>query len=608
MPPLISCESICKSYGQRQLFTGISFGIFEGDRFGLIGPNGSGKSTFLKIIAGLERPDEGEITLQRQIKVGYVPQEEAFPEGDTVEAVLHAALRGLPMEMHERNISVDAMLGRLGFSRHDQHVGTLSGGWKKRLAIARALIVEPEVLLLDEPTNHLDLEGILWLETLLSAPRFAYLMVSHDRYLLNSATNRIIEINRAYPGGSFCINGNYSAFLQKRDEFLHGQASRQQALTAKVRQEIEWLQRGARARSTKARGRIEAAGRLIEELDETKDRNDRHRAIDLEFDATGRRTQKLLVARDLTKSLGGRVLFTGIDVLLTSKMKLGLLGPNGSGKTTLLRMLSGDLEPDEGSIWRAEGLRIVRFKQDRADLDKTVTLREALSPNGGDTLIYRGKSLHVTAFAKKFLFQPEQLVMQVSELSGGEQSRILIARMMLEPADLLILDEPTNDLDIPSLEVLEDSLDDFPGTVVLVTHDRYLMDRLCTELLAIDGKGGHGFFAEYAQWERQLSLDSAAVRPEKPATRNTLRPVTPPKIKLTWKEKRELAQMEESILEAETEMESALLALQDPRVYSDHQALHNASERHHAAEEQVRRLYARWEELDEKRRKSLDEQ
>ena len=278
-----------------------------------------------------------------------------------------------------------------------------------------------------------------------------------------------------------------------------------------MKQEIEWLKRGARARTTKAKGRIEDAGELMQELADTRARNV-SRTVSLGFDATGRKTKKLLAAMGIAKGFGERTLFRRLDLLLRGGMKLGLLGANGSGKTTLLRVLTGELEPDTGTIFRADGLRIVLFQQNRQDLDTGVTLREALSP-GSDTVIYRGAPIHVVSWAKRFLFTPEQLVMQVSELSGGEQSRILIARMMLQAADVLILDEPTNDLDIPSLEVLEDSLDDFPGALILVTHDRFMMDRLCDEILALDGEGGTAFYAEFAQWERkQVEQEAAAYK------------------------------------------------------------------------------------------------
>lgn len=439
---------------------------------------------------------------------------------------------------------------------------------------------------------------------MLKSATFAFLLVSHDRYMLERVTNRIVEINRAYPEGHFSVPGTYSTFLEKREEFLSGQVSQQQALASKVRTEIEWLQRGARARSTKAKGRIEEAGRLMGELAETKFRNEQQRSVQLGFDATGRKTRKLLVAKNLQITLGGRTLFSQLDLTLRSGMKLGLIGPNGSGKTTLLRLLTGELAPDAGEITQADALRVVLFRQNRQGLDKNATLRDALCPNG-DTVVYRSKPIHVVSWAKRFLFQPEQLVMRVNELSGGEQSRILIARMMLDPADVLILDEPTNDLDIPSLEVLEESLEDFPGTLILVTHDRFMMDRLCTELLGLDGHGHADSYAEYAQWERVQAERAQDEKPqEKPKPK--AKPVSQPKIKLTWKEARELEGMEETILNAEAAVETILAAIQDPANATDHRKCFELSEQLHAAEEQVKALYARWEELEAKRQQMAE--
>ncbi len=354
------------------------------------------------------------------------------------------------------------LLGKVGFADAEQAVDSLSGGWRKRLSIARELIRGPDLLLLDEPTNHLDLEGILWLEKLLANAPFSFLLVSHDRYFLENATNRIVELSSAYADGYLSTNGTYSDFLVKREEYLGAQAARQQSLAGQVRREIEWLHRGAKARTTKAKGRIQQAGQLMQDLSDLKTRNAQSGAAKIDFVASNRQTRKMLAAKNVSKSFGGRQLFSGLDLVLSPGTKLGLLGPNGSGKSTLIRLLAGQDSPDAGEIWRAEQLRIVLFDQSRRQLDKSQTLRDALSPTG-ETVSYRGSSMHVTAWAARFLFRKEQLDLPVGDLSGGEQARVLIAQLMLQPADLLILDEPTNDLDISSLEVLEESLSDFPG-------------------------------------------------------------------------------------------------------------------------------------------------
>ncbi len=358
------------------------------------------------------------------------------------------------------------------------------------VALARQLVRDPDLLLLDEPTNHLDLEGILWLEELLSAARFSFLVISHDRYFLENVTNRVIDLNQSYADGYLSIKGTYSDFLLKRDEYLDAQAARETALASRVRREVEWLHRGAKARRTKAKGRIQQAGQMMEDLAELKTRNAGQSAMQIDFSATHRQTRKLLSAKDVKKEMGGRLLFDHLNMVLSPGTRLGLLGRNGSGKSTLIRLLSGQLQPDSGEVWLAEGLRVVVFDQSRRQLDRNLTLRQAISLNGTDTVVYRDQGMHITAWARQFLFRAEQLDMPVSNLSGGEQSRVLIARLVQQPADLLILDEPTNDLDIPSLEVLEESLSDFPGALLLVTHDRFMLDRVSTELLALDGQGG----------------------------------------------------------------------------------------------------------------------
>lgn len=602
MALLLNCDNIGKNFGLRSLFRGISFGVGQGERLGLIGPNGAGKSTLLKILAGEEHPDDGQIVTKRGLTLQYVPQVDEFPDGSTVESVLLDALADTPLDLHERHVRTDTLHSKMGLPDLAQEAASLSGGWRKRLALARALITEPELLLLDEPTNHLDLEGILWLEQLLLEAPWACVLVSHDRYLLERAATRIMEISRAYPGGFFSIDGRYSDFLLKREDFLQGQHSQQQALESMARREAAWLQRGARARTTKAKGRIEDAEQLMSELAETRERNTQGRTVQIDFTASGRRSKKLLVAHGLEKTLGGKTLFRRLDIELLAGMRLGLLGQNGSGKTTLLRLLAGEIAPDKGTIWRAEDLRVVYFQQHHEELDPRQTLRQALSPTG-DQVEYRGQYLHVTAWAKRFLFTAEQLPLPVAELSGGELARIHIAHLMRQPADILILDEPTNDLDIPSLEVLEDSLADFPGTLVLVTHDRYLLDRLCTSLLALHGDGTTGEFADYLQWERAQAEREQASRAamSKLAPKSAPRPVaTKPTKKLSWREEREFEAMEATILAAEAEVEAALQAMQDPSMLADHERLHEWSQRHHDADEHIKHLYARWQELEEK--------
>ena len=593
-PLLLSCESVSKAYGTRSLFDGLTFGLFEGDQAGLVGPNGSGKSTLLKILGGTETADRGSRSLRGGVRVGYVPQDPVFSAGHTVADIVLGALAGVDEE--DRPGRLAHALSRAGFTDGRANVEALSGGWKKRLAIARELAAAPDILLMDEPTNHLDVEGILWLEDLLTERSRAFLVVSHDRYFLEHVATRMLELNRVYPDGLFEAEGRYSEFLARRDEFLRGQAAYQDALANTVRREIEWLRRGAKARSTKAKGRIKQAGRLIEELQDARARGVTATA-GIDFTSSQRRTRRLLVTRGVTKSLGGRRLVSDLDLVVTPGTRVGLIGPNGSGKTTLLNVLAGMVPPDAGEIERADDLRIVRFEQERTGLDPAQSLRRALAPEG-DAVMWQGRSVHVAAWAKRFLFRPEQLEVPVGHLSGGEQARILIARLMREPADLLILDEPTNDLDIPTLEVLEESLAEFDGALVLVTHDRFMLERVSTIILALDGAGGTATFADYSQWEATRAAAAAEPRQASPE-RAADSPRSRPK-RLGYREQREWDGMEQAILDAERAVEACQRDVDDPAIASDPTALQQRYAALEAARTDVDRLYARWAELEAK--------
>jgi ATP-binding cassette subfamily F protein uup len=604
MGVLISCQSLSKSFGVRALFENLTFGMNDGERLGLIGPNGSGKSTLLKILAGLESSDDGALNVRRGLRIGYAPQDPRFEPDATAESVLAEALDSEHIAERERANRINGIVRRMGFTDASRGapIETLSGGWRKRVAIARELVREPDLLLLDEPTNHLDVEGIQWLERLLANAPFAWLLVSHDRFFLESTCNRIFELNRAYPEGFFSAPGSYSDFLLKREEFLSGQQQAQRALESKVRREVEWLNRGAHGRTTKQKARIGEAGRLIDELSATKFRNSQHARVTIDFSSTDRQANKLLALKNVDKSLGGRTLIRGLNLVLSPGMKLGLLGQNGSGKTTFLRLLTGELEPDEGRVERAERLRVVCFDQNREQLDPDATLKRALAPTG-ETVTFRDQPHHITAWAKRFLFKPEQLEMPVKSLSGGEQARILIARLMLRPADLLLLDEPTNDLDIPSLEVLEESLLDFPGALVLVTHDRYMLRRLSTDILGLDGAGGAQLYSDYTQWENAQQSVSASGRASDKKSAAASRKEAPKSSKrLSFKEQREWEQMEAAILEGESAVEAVQKNLDDPTIAGDASKLQEHYKALADAQARVDSLYARWQELEEKQR------
>lgn len=606
MTTLLTCSGLNKSYGIQTLFTALSFSVFSGDRLGIIGPNGSGKSTLLKILCQLENADAGEIHSPKFCKIRYLAQRDIFDEAATLTEILYTSLADEKLEEVEKHTAIQSLLSRARFSNNDAKVGDLSGGWRKRFAICRAMLTDPDVLIMDEPTNHLDIEGILWLEEMLTniKPSSAWLVVSHDRRFLENCTNRIMEISTVYPQGSLQIAGNYSTFLKKRELFLSGQQEEETRLANKARREIEWLRRGPKARATKAKYRIDEAHRLQEDLSEVKARNRALSQVELEFSATGRKTKKLLEMTGISKSWDGKQLFSDLDLVLSPGTRLGLLGRNGCGKSTLMKLLAGGEEggevvADTGTIRVADKVQIVYFDQKREGLDPEITLRQALAPEG-DSVVFRERSLHVVSWAKKFLFQPEQLETPVAQLSGGEQARILIADLMRQPADILLLDEPTNDLDIASLDVLETSLMDFPGALVLVSHDRFLLDKICDRVLGFDGQGEAHFYAEYQQWlEEMQRRDELGKTATKKSEKKRSEPAkTGKKRKLSYMDQREYDQIEETLVEVEALVEELEKEIASPEVASDAVQLNSCWQQLEEAKAEVDRLYSRWEELE----------
>ncbi|HEY1866503.1 MAG TPA: ATP-binding cassette domain-containing protein, partial [Candidatus Acidoferrales bacterium] len=445
---------------------------------------------------------------------------------------------------------------------------------------------------------------------------FACVVVSHDRYFLENIADEVVELNRAYADGLLRVHGNYSSFLEAKEAYLHAQRKHQDALANRVHTELEWLRRGPKARATKSKARIDKAHRLIGELADLNARS-RTATAQIDFSATNRQTKQLIGLDGVTCAIGDRVLFSGLDFSVTSGMRVGLVGPNGSGKTTLLRLLRGDLSrgdlpPAAGAVRKADSLRIVYFDQTR-ELDPDLTLRRALAPDS-DSVIYQDRVIHVASWAARFLFTGEDLNQRVGRLSGGERARILIAQLMLQPADVLLLDEPTNDLDIPTLEILEESLLEYRGALVLVTHDRFMLDRVSTVVLGLDGMGSAERFADYSQWEEwQRSQASAqpttrsapapapaVVQPSSPA------PAAPARKRLSYHEVRELASIEKTIADAEKQIAAKRLALEDPLIVKDARRLQTACVEMAEAQKIVEKLYARWAELEGKKAESQE--
>ncbi|HYN43967.1 MAG TPA: ABC-F family ATP-binding cassette domain-containing protein [Thermoanaerobaculia bacterium] len=621
MPPLVAAQRLSKAFGARTLFSSLSFGIERDERIGLIGPNGAGKSTLLTILAQETPPDDGTVIFQGGVSVGLVPQIPTFAEGATVRSVV---LEGAQAHVShgedvawEAELKTDEALAKLSLTTGgigpDSLVSTLSGGQKKRVALARELVRQPDLLLLDEPTNHLDVESIVWLEELLARAPFATVTVTHDRLFLTRVATRILELDRRNPGGLLSVPGGFEKWLEAKDALLAAQESRESSLRNVLRRETEWLRRGPKARATKQKARIERAEALGEEIETIAERNVA-RTAKIDFTGAGRAPKRLLVAEGISKTYGERTLFSGLDLLLRPGSRIGLIGPNGCGKSTLLRVLLGSERPDTGTVTRADGVSVALFEQGRDSLDPDATVKETVCPDG-DQVEYRGRFIHVRSWLDRFLFAPEQTEMKVSRLSGGEQSRLLVARLMLSPAQLLVLDEPTNDLDLATLNVLEESLSDFPGALLLVSHDRAFLDRATDSLLAFDPEGGSGVTSlagldQWERWRKERREDAQAAALAKVAKlakgRDTKLESAPDaaaaveksgKRRLGYLEQRELGGIEPKILAAEERLEALKVECHRPEVVSDGPRLVALAREIEEAQAEVDRLYARWAAL-----------
>lgn len=598
---IFNCTELAKSFASRPLFDGISFAIEAGERIGLIGPNGAGKSTLLKIIAGMETPDDGDVAYQRGLKVSMLPQVPEFKKGVTVEGAILDAISGAHdfeciSTVHEymSRLSLDGSYGVNGESL----VEILSGGWKKRVALARALASNPDILLLDEPTNHLDVESILWLETFLARAQFATVTVTHDRLFLQRVANRIWELDKRNAGGLLKVSGDYADYLEAKADLMAAQEKKETTLKNTLRRETEWLRRGPKARSTKQYARIKQAGELKQEVSELEYRN-RVSTVQLDFRAIENAPKKLIEALGISKSFGGHTLFKNFDLLVKPGLRLGLMGANGCGKTTLIRVLLGEEKPDSGDVERSEQLEVVYFEQNRETLDPTSTVIETLCSKG-DHVKYQGNFIHIRSYLDRFHFGQHQMNMEVRRLSGGEQSRLLIARLMLKEANVLVLDEPTNDLDMATLDVLEQCLLEFPGAIILVTHDRYFLDQVANSLLAFGEKGtaSEGSimpFASLEQWERAFyEARSAGVK----ETVDVPKAGTAKTKKLTFKEQFELDHIEEVIQKVENKLAQIKEEICLPENISNASRLAELALEMSSCETEIARLYVRWAELE----------
>jgi ABC transport system ATP-binding/permease protein len=633
---ILNVQDLHKSYGTRVVFDGVSFAVDEGEKLGFIGANGSGKSTLFRIVAGLEGTERGALAFRRGARVGYLAQDPHFQPGLTIRQAVAAGSPELQQALDTHHAlsaqladgdadtarllarqdtaasriealggwdwehRVEAMLTRVGLDQWEREVEGLSGGERKRVALARTLLEAPDLLLLDEPTNHLDVETVQWLEEHLQDYAGAVLLITHDRYFLDRVVTRMLEVSA---GELTPYAGGYTEYLEQKAERETREAVEQGKRAKLIQQELAWVRRSPSARRTKQQARIDRLDAL-----QAEQRAKQPPALDvaeMRFGRPPRLGRTVLDLHHLGKRFGDNVLIDDFTTQLRAGERIGVVGPNGAGKTTLLRLILGEEPPTSGEVKLGQNTRIAYFDQARQDLDPAASIYEAVADT--DFVTVGGQRQHLHAYLENFLFSPAVQRQRVRSLSGGERSRVLLARLFLQEANLLILDEPTNDLDLVTLQVLESALVDFPGCVLMVTHDRFFLDKIATGLIVFEGAGTvrrhEGGYDLYRRLSEQRAAERAAATPPAAASKPTVKPSTAGRPrKLSYREQRELDSMEDAILEAEEQRESLAERLADPGLYSDGGAdVAALSAEFEAATVRVEALYARWAELEQLR-------
>lgn len=602
MAILISAHKLTKIFSSRTLFDELTFSIESGERIGLIGPNGAGKSTLLKILAGMTDLDGGTLSVQRGLRIGYLEQVPQFSDGATVHSSVMEGSQD-PYDWEEI-ARADEIMSKLSLTEGevnpDKLVADLSGGWKKRVALARELIKQPNLLLLDEPTNHLDIESILWLENLLARSTFATITITHDRLFLQKVSNKIFELDRRHPDGLLKINGDYAKYLEVRSDLLSAQEQHETKLKNTLRRETEWLRRGPQARLKKQQARIDQAGELKSQVEDLTSRNTVQK-IQIDLQGLEKNPKKLIDAKNISKKYRNNVVVPPLDLLITPKRRIGLIGPNGSGKSTLIKLLTGKEKSDTGSVFHAEKLEVSYFEQNRESLDQEKTVYKTVCPDG-DFVSYGEGMMHAKSYLNRFLFTYEQMDMPVRKLSGGEQSRLLLAKLMLRKCNVMILDEPTNDLDISTLDVLQEILAEFNGAIILVTHDRFFLDQVSNLLLAfgVDSAGNKTItpMVGLDQWEEWYEGQTQLVQKLKTTSKNAANtPASTKKKKLSFKDQFELDHMEENIQKAESLLAGLTKESTKPENISDSKKIIEITKKMSEVQAEIDRLYAKWTEL-----------
>ncbi|MGE5492302.1 MAG: ATP-binding cassette domain-containing protein [Actinomycetota bacterium] len=634
--PYLRLIDACLAFGHVPLLDHAEFQLDPGERVALIGRNGTGKSSLLAALAagnGRGRLDDGEVWTQPGIRVGYVPQEPPFdPELTVFEAVvggmgdtsrLLAEYHEVSHRLAEAGADQEKLLARLQELQHELEalgawayeaqaervidrfaldpeakVGTLSGGQKKRLALAQALAVAPEVLLLDEPTNHLDIGAIEWLENLLIDSGVTLLFITHDRRFLDRVCTRIVELDR---GKLASFPGSFADYQQRKEALLHEESLANARFDKLLKEEEVWIRKGVEARRTRAVFRVQRLDRLRAER---AARRERMGKVSLQLDTGEKSGQLVAELQHVGKRFGDKTVVRDFSSRIQRGDKIGLIGPNGAGKTTLLRLILGELKPDEGSVRLGTKMEIAYFDQFRAQLDPEASLADVISP-GSDYVEINGARKHVIGYLEDFLFAPERARSPVKSLSGGERNRLLLARLFARPANVLVLDEPTNDLDIETLELLESLLQDYDGTLFLVSHDRTFLDNVVTQTIAAEGDGAWreyvGGYTDWAQYQAQRAKEAVAQKAEaKPAPKAAEAP-KPKADKLSWKEQRELEALPDRIAALEAEQQDITKRLEDPALYqNDPAAAQTHAARLAAIEDELLALLERWEILEGK--------
>lgn len=595
MSLLVSCQSLSHSFGGRTLFENISFGVSEKDKIGLIGPNGVGKSTLLKIMLKKIKPDKGDVIHRTGIRFGYLEQQ---PEFDNSKSWMENILAVTDDYAHAFE-----WISKLNLSEvdGDRKFSEFSGGMQKRMALARELAKNPDFLFLDEPTNHLDVDSIIWLEDFLSEQNLSFLMITHDRLFLERTCTQILDLDKKNPNYLLNSKTDFATHLENKIMLFEQQKSTLEKKKNTLTRETEWLRRGAQARQTKQKARQQGHAVLS---DEVKDLKAKVNIKDIEFDFGEQKGPKKLVEfSHVDFSYGDHKIWTDFNFIISNKTRLGILGVNGSGKSTLLKLITGELQPDKGQVKITENIKISYFEQSKDTIKPQVSLLKNICPQG-DYVNFQGEFIYAKSYLERFGFAYEQMDLVAEKLSGGEKSRLRLAQLMLTEAQVLLLDEPTNDLDLETLMSLEQSLESFPGAVILVSHDRYFMDRVSSQILSIN-KQKYEFFSDYFQWEswysRQVLANENNPEPNALPAADMDSKKAAKKKGLGYKEEIEFQNMETTIHEKESQLHKLQNQVSLPEVQSDSQKVLEIYKNIESLQKQVEQLYERWSHLETKR-------